>query len=94
GVELDKPLEDIFPFLDYVDFIHLMSIEEIGEQGHPFDERIFDRIKQVKEKFPELKISVDGGINVENYQRLQATGADRLVVGSNFRELWNSLTKK
>ena len=93
GVELDKPLEDIFPFLDYVDFIHLMSIEEIGEQGHPFDERIFDRIKQVKEKFPELKISVDGGINVENYQRLQATGADRLVVGSNFRELWNSLTK-
>ena len=53
-----------------VDFIHLMSIDEIGEQGHPFDPKIFDRIKEVEEKFPELPVSIDGGINMTNYQKL------------------------
>ena len=94
GVELHVPLEDIFPLIPQVDFLHLMSIAEIGEQGHPLDERIFDRIKKVKEKFPKMIISVDGGINTENYQALRDAGADRLVIGSGFKNLWNSLTKK
>lgn len=93
AVEIDKTVEEFAPFLEYVDFIHLMSIEEIGEQGHPFDERIFARIKSVREKFPDLPISIDGGINLENYKRLQESGADRLIVGSHFKEIWNSLTK-
>src|SRR3989344_8778016 len=86
GVEIDKPLSEFSPFLDFVDFVHLMSIKEIGHQGHPFDERIFDRIKEVKKEFPKLPISVDGGINLENYKRLQEAGADRLIVGSHFKE--------
>lgn len=94
GVEIDKPLEAFSPFLDFVDFVHLMSIKEIGHQGHPFDERIFARIKEVKNQFPNLVISVDGGISLENYKELQDAGADRLVVGSHFREIWNSLMKK
>ncbi|MBX4181771.1 hypothetical protein KW807_02810 [Candidatus Parcubacteria bacterium] len=93
GVEIDKPLEQFAPFLEYVDFIHLMSIKEIGHQGHPFDERIFDRIKEVKKQFPDLPISIDGGISLENYKELQEAGADRLVVGSHFRDIWNLLTK-
>ena len=90
ALELNDPVEN----LDKVDFVHLMSIAEIGEQGHPFDDRIFDRIKEVKEKFPQIPISVDGGVSLENYQRLIDAGVDRLIVGSHFKELWNSLTKK
>ncbi len=78
----------------FVDFIHIMSIDEIGEQGHPFNQKVFDRIRQVKEKFPLAVISVDGGINTTNYQALKDAGADRLVVGSGFKDLWNLLTKK
>lgn len=94
GVELRVPLEAVFPSLSRVDFVHLMSIAEIGEQGHPFEPVIFDRIKEVKERFPQLPISVDGGINTANYQALTDSGADRLTVGSGFKDLWNSLTKK
>jgi ribulose-phosphate 3-epimerase len=94
GVEIDKSLEEFAPFLDFVDFVHLMSIKEIGHQGHPFDERIFARIKEVKEKFPQLPISVDGGISLTNYKELQEAGADRLIIGSHFKEIWNSLTKE
>ncbi len=94
GVELHVSLEDIFPLIPQVDFLHLMSIAEIGEQGHPLDQRIFDRIKKVKEKFPQTLISVDGGINTTNYQALTDAGADRLVVGSDFKDLWELLKKK
>ncbi|MDP3763260.1 MAG: hypothetical protein Q8Q92_01210 [bacterium] len=93
GVELHVPLEEIFPLIPQIDFLHLMSIAEIGEQGHPLDERIFDRIKEIKKKFPQVPISVDGGINTTNYQALRDAGADRLVVGSGFKDLWKSLTK-
>lgn len=93
AVELDVPLEEIFPLIPEVDFVHLMSIATIGGQGRPLDATIFDRIKEVREKFPQLKISVDGGINTGNFQALIDLGADRLVVGSEFKDLWTLLKK-
>ncbi len=94
AVELDKPLETILPFLDFVDFVHLMSIDEIGAQGHVLDEKVFDRIKLLQEKYPELPIAVDGGVTAGNYEKLLELGADRLVVGAHFGELWQSLKTK
>ncbi len=94
AVELDVPLAKVFPYVPMIDFLHLMSIAKIGKQGYPFDERIFDRIKSVKKKFPQVVISLDGGIKVENWERVKTSGADRFIVGSGFNELWNSLTKK
>jgi len=94
GVELHTSLDEIWPLISQIDFLHLMSIAEIGAQGHSFEPIIFDRIKKVKEKFPELVISVDGGIDASNYQRLINAGVERLIVGSSFQNLWNSLTKK
>jgi ribulose-phosphate 3-epimerase len=91
AVELDKPLEEVLPFVDFTDFIHLMSIDEIGEQGHPLDERIFARLSELQQKFPNVPIAVDGGVNVRNYQKLLELGADRLIVGSGFPELWQTL---
>jgi pentose-5-phosphate-3-epimerase len=93
AIELDKPLDNILPFLDFVDFVHVMSIDEIGEQGHTLDEKVFDRIKMLQDKFPQLPISVDGGVNKNNYQKLLELGADRLIVGSGFKDLWESLKK-
>jgi ribulose-phosphate 3-epimerase len=92
AIEIDKTIEEFAAFMDFVDFIHLMSIKEIGHQGHPFDDRVFDRIKEAKEKFPHLPISVDGGITLKTYKKLQDAGATRLIVGSHFKEIWNSLT--
>lgn len=86
---LAKELEQV----PSVDFVHIMSIDEIGEQGHPFDPKVFDRIKKVKEKFPQIAISVDGGINAMNYQELEDLGVERLVVGSGFQELWKLLMR-
>ena len=94
AIELDKPLEDFIPFFDFVDFIHLMSIDDIGAQGHVLDEKVFDRIKTLQAQYPEIPISVDGGVTSKNYEKLLELGADRLVVGMHFKELWNLLQTK
>lgn len=65
-----------------VDFVQLMGIAEIGSQGQPFDERVLERVREVKEAFPELPVSIDGGVNKETLPLLREAGADRFVAGS------------
>lgn len=76
------PIEKIAPYINYVNFVQCMGIEHIGFQGEPFDIRVIDQIKLLKEKYPELTISVDGCVNEETAPLLVSAGADRLVVGS------------
>lgn len=94
GVEMHISLEDVFKNLPNFDFVQIMSIAEIGEQGHPFDERAYDRIREVRNRFPNVPISVDGGVSPDNYQILREMGVRRLIVGSRFKDLWNLLTKE
>ncbi len=69
-------------FINHVDFIQCMGIEHIGFQGEPFDERVLMQIKNLKIKYPEIKISVDGSVNENTAPSLIEAGADRLVIGS------------
>ena len=62
--------------------VQLMSISEIGYHGHPFEEKVLDRIKTLREKYPDVTISVDGGVNLENAPKILSAGADNLLVGS------------
>jgi ribulose-phosphate 3-epimerase len=69
-------------FINYIDFVQCMGIEHIGFQGEPFDERVLGQIKELKEKYPDLIISVDGSVNEDTAPRLVEAGAERLVAGS------------
>ena len=84
GVALnpDTSVDKIIPLINYLDFVQCMGIAEIGFQGQPFDEKCLDHIKTLKEKYPDLSISVDGGVNFETAPALLSAGADRLVIGS------------
>lgn len=76
------PLEQIFPLINNIDYVQCMAIAKIGYQGEPFDEKALVYISTLKEKFPDLPISVDGGVNLETGKRLVDAGADRLAAGS------------
>lgn len=76
------PTENIFPLISFIDFVQVMGIEKIGFQGQDFNERAIDCIKTLKEKFPDVIISVDGGVNFDTAPALISAGADRLVIGS------------
>ncbi len=82
AINLATRLEDIYSLIPFIDFVQCMGIDKIGFQGEAFDEKVLDRIKTLKEKYPELLISVDGGINLETGTALAEVGTDRLIVGS------------
>lgn len=87
SIGMDTPLEDIYPFLNHVDFVQLMGIDEIGFQGEEFDERVLDRIRLLRSQYKDLSISVDGSVNLETAPKIIDAGANILVVGS---AIWKS----
>ncbi len=76
------PVEQVFPIVNSVDFIQVMGIEKIGFQGEEFSEKALSHIKALKEKFSDLIISVDGGVNLNTAPDILAAGATRLISGS------------
>jgi ribulose-phosphate 3-epimerase len=82
AVNINTPIESLFPHVLEADFIHMMSIKKIGSQGESFDRTIFERIEALKEHFPDTIISVDGGVNLEVAEELKDAGVARIIVGS------------
>lgn len=82
AVLLTTSLQEMMVYAQICDFVHLMTIETIGAQGAPFDERSLDRISQLHERFPSLTISVDGGGGVTTIGPMAERGATRFCVGS------------
>lgn len=88
GVEIGLALhlsdseEVIEPFKEIINSIQLMGIERIGFQGEKFDERVIEKIKKIKENYPLIPISVDGGVNTDTAPAIVSAGATKLIVGS------------
>lgn len=79
-IETDvSKIENLISSLDVVQF---MSIDKIGYYGQEFDSRVIEKIKNLRKKFSNVKISIDGGVNLENAKALLEAGADNLIVGS------------
>lgn len=82
AVNITTDLEKVAPYIEKINFIQCMGIAQIGKQGEPFDPRVLEVIRTVKEKFPGLLVHVDGGVNHESAQSLSEAGVDQLVIGS------------
>lgn len=87
ALRLETPIEDIEPFMGKIKNVHLMSIAEIGHHGEPFDQSVLVKVKALRQKYPSVTISVDGGVNLENAKSIIDAGANELIVGS---ALWKS----
>jgi ribulose-phosphate 3-epimerase len=85
ALDLFTPLDAIEPEVwQQVHHIHLMSVEA-GAQGRHFHPHVFEKIREIRQFYPEshsIEIMIDGGINLTNIQQLQQTGIDQFVVGS------------
>ena len=87
--ELDMSIEEIVKILRnfkkeeiVLDGVQIMGIDKIGFQGEKFDHKVISYIKEIHKEFPELIISVDGGVKPEYAKPLSDAGVSRLVVGS------------
>lgn len=82
GLLLQTPFEVIAPHVPICDVVHLMSIATIGTQGIPYESSAPARITEFHRLFPNVTISVDGGVSEHNITDLVRAGATRFGVGS------------
>lgn len=77
------PLEEVFPYLDAVDLVLVMSVEP-GFGGQAFLPQALDRIGSLRREIRgrPVEIAVDGGIGPANVRRVVEAGADVVVAGS------------
>ncbi|MBR1692273.1 MAG: ribulose-phosphate 3-epimerase [Lachnospiraceae bacterium] len=79
-----KP-EAIFPYLNMVDLVLVMSVEP-GFGGQKYIEGSEDKVAAIKAEIDrcdlQIDLSVDGGINKDNAAKVLDQGANVLVAGS------------
>ena len=79
------PLHCLDYVMDKLDIILLMSVNP-GFGGQSFIPTTIDKIKHVKKKIiasrRDIRLEVDGGVNIDNIAEIAAAGADMFVAGS------------
>jgi ribulose-phosphate 3-epimerase len=68
--------------LEHIDYVQFMGIARIGRQGQPFDNRVLEKIRSFHSRHPEIVIQVDGGVSLDTAEKLIASGAQHLIMGS------------
>jgi len=92
GVALDIKTsnEEVYKILDLIDeegnsiidFVQFMGIDNVGFQGQEFDDQVLEKISDLRNLYPNIPISVDGGVSFDNAADLISAGATRLISGS------------
>lgn len=87
AVGTNIPVSEILKYKDTIDFVQLMGIDHVGQQGEIFNEKTIVRVAELKKLLPEMIVQVDGGIKEETIKPLVEAGAGRLIIGST---IWNA----
>lgn len=79
------PAESVFPYLDKVDMVLVMTVEP-GFGGQVFIPETVDKVRTVREEIEKrglsVHVQVDGGINDKTAPLVKEAGADVIVSGS------------
>lgn len=85
SINPETQVRDLIPYLPYAKQVLFMSVHP-GFGGQKFIEESYDRIRELADLRDEMKldfdIEVDGGVNMENADKILAAGANILVAGS------------
>ncbi|MBE8863423.1 allulose-6-phosphate 3-epimerase, partial [Enterococcus faecium] len=80
----ETPIEAIFPYIELVDKITIMTIDP-GFAGQRFIESTLDKIVDLRqlreEKGYKYVIEMDGSSNRKSFKRIDAAGPDVYIVG-------------
>jgi ribulose-phosphate 3-epimerase len=76
------PIEAVFPALDHVDLVLIMSVEP-GFGGQKFMPEMLEKARTIKPMLKEnQRLEIDGGIDATTIGAARAAGIDWFVVGS------------
>ena len=74
-------VEDIYPYLDDVDLVLIMSVEP-GFGGQSFMPEVLDKVVKLKKLNKKFVIEIDGGIDDKTIHQAKEAGVDICVAGS------------
>jgi ribulose-phosphate 3-epimerase len=79
------PVSELFPYMDMVDMVLVMTVQP-GFGGQSYIPECTDKIRQMRklinEKYPDVKLEIDGGVGTGNLKMNLEAGADVIVAGS------------
>lgn len=85
ALKLETPLHFVVPWLHQVDTVLLLNIPPGAHSVSP-SSTAFQRLQELKRlqrsRFPNFKVGIDGGVNLETAGTFARLGADILVCGS------------
>jgi ribulose-phosphate 3-epimerase len=84
GITLNPatPVERIWPSLDFVDVVLVMSVVP-GFSGQKFMPEVLPKAREVKKRLrPDQRLEIDGGINPQTIRSAAEVGVDWFVVAS------------
>lgn len=79
-------IESIFPYLQLVEYVYVMTIDNAGFAGQTFSAQSYSRVKQLAKYLNEhnltSKIAVDGAIGFEQIEKFSKLGVSHFVLGT------------
>ena len=86
AVNPETPVERLFPSLDEIDSVLVMTLHKTGYAGQPFNDDMLRKIEAARAEIDRrglnVEIEVDGGINAETGRRCMDAGATVLAAAS------------
>jgi ribulose-phosphate 3-epimerase len=89
AINPETPISALDSFINDIDLVLLMSVNP-GKAGQAFQEKVIPKISALRQKYPDVKIEVDGGVSPQNAKKLAQAGANILVAGSSVFESKNA----
>lgn len=82
----ETEVESVFPFLDGLDNVIVMTLYRTGWAGQPFNEAMLPKVESVRREIDRrglaVDVVVDGGVDQESGPRCLAAGATVLAAAS------------
>ena len=81
AINPETPIGVVDEFISQLDLVLVMTVQP-GRGGQQFLEETLGKIKELREKYKDVNIEVDGGINLETAPRVIQAGANLLASGT------------
>ncbi|MFH0712299.1 MAG: ribulose-phosphate 3-epimerase [Candidatus Jorgensenbacteria bacterium] len=78
AISPETPTHVLTPYLKAVSLVELLAVAP-GPAGQKFNPVIIEKLKDLKKREPDLRVEVDGGVNLETAKLLKYAGADIVV---------------
>jgi ribulose-phosphate 3-epimerase len=80
-----KPSTDIellAPWVERLSFVQCMGNDKIGYHGVALDESVYGKIEAIKQRWNDLVVGIDIGVNTATVAKLASVGVTRFAAGS------------